>query len=107
CCERAVEVGDARMRDLADRLFGGRIDHGEGLAAGRVGPRAVDMELGVWIHRMFLGDRVYGWSVMNRSAREVFPLPSSRAPARGRGDPGRGGLLRRCAPRNDGRGKSF
>src|SRR3546814_4445841 len=33
--------------------------------------------------------------------RVAFLLPSSRAPARGRGDPAADGLLRRCAPRND------
>ena len=47
--QRAVQVGDAGMGDAADLLAGGRVQHGQRLAAGGIAPLAVDEESGVGV----------------------------------------------------------
>ena len=49
--QRAVQIGNAGVRDLADGLAGGRIDHVKSLAAGGVAPLAVDQKSGIGIAR--------------------------------------------------------
>ena len=57
----AVEVGVAGMRDAADFLAGGRVEHGQRPAVGGVAPLAVDEELGVGVGH---GLPALGWVAM-------------------------------------------
>ena len=47
--QRAVQVGDAGVGHVADRLAGGRVDHGDGLAAGGVDPFVGDEQAGIGV----------------------------------------------------------
>ena len=80
--ERAVEVGDAGMCDLADDLAGGGVENVDGLAARGIAPLAVDEKSGIGVARnchagscKWENDRLRGARIASRARVAGKALP--------------------------------